>query len=86
MVDLQWDTSIAGKFKSWMVVGASGTWDASLEHENFENVLILRDPLRFIVTLKSPTDKSNISKFLSNPLRFIVTFKKAAIKPLCLPR
>ena len=80
MVDLQWDTSNAGKFKSWMVVGASGTWDASLEHENFENVLILKDPLRFILTLKSPSDKSHISQFLSNPLRFIVTMKTADIK------
>ena len=65
-MDLVADTSDAGKAKSWMVHCPFGDFETKLEHKNFENVAVLSDPLRFIVTLKKADIKPHVELFLRN--------------------
>ena len=65
-MDLLADTSDAGKAMSWMLHCPQSDFEANLDHKNFENVVVLRDPLRFIVTLQKSTTKFNAEQLLKN--------------------
>ena len=67
-MDLLADTSDAGKAMSWMLHCPQSDFEANLDHKNFENVVVLRDPLRFIITLKKGDIKPNVEKLFGTSM------------------